>query len=90
MPKRVIPTEKPDLSATLDMKVLGQFVRFKRTALDMTLEDAASLCGLSKQAYSNVEQGVETIRVDTLFKVISALGVKLKIDDAARSDDDWT
>lgn len=88
MSKRVIATDKPDLSATLDMQTIGLFVRHTRTSLDMTLEDAAGLCGLSKQAYNNVEKGVENIRVNTLLKVMAALGIKLLIDDT-RSDDGW-
>lgn len=90
MTRRVIATEKPDLNVPLDMNILGRFVRYKRTSLAMTLEDAASLCGLSKQAYSNVEKGVEHIRVDTIFKVATALGVKLTIEDLVRGDDDWS
>ncbi len=90
MPRRVIATEKPNLSTPLDMRLLGQWVRFRRTSLDITLEDAAGLCGLSKQAYSNVEKGVENIRADTLFKVLGAMGIKLKIqEETIGMDNAW-
>jgi len=88
MAKRVVISEKPDLSAATDITVLGQFVRYKRTSLNLTLEDAASLCGLSKQAYNNVEKGLATIRVETLFKVLVALGISLSINEQG-NDDDW-
>ena len=88
MAKRVVISEKPGLSAATDITVLGQFVRYKRTSLNLTLEDAASLCGLSKQAYNNVEKGLATIRVETLFKVLVALGISLSINEQG-NDDDW-
>jgi len=88
MAKRVVISEKPDLSAATDITVLGRFVRYKRTSLNLTLEDAASLCGLSKQAYNNVEKGLSTIRVETLFKVLVALGISLSIKEQG-NDDGW-
>lgn len=88
MPKRVVISEKPDLSAPIDIGVLSQFVRYKRTSLDMTIEDTASLCNLSKQAYSNVEKGVGNIRVETLFKVLVALGISLSVVEQG-DDDEW-
>ena len=88
MPKRVVITDKPDPSASINIEILGQFVRHKRTFLGMTLEDAASLCGLSKQAYSNVEKGLGNVRAETLFKVLVALGIKLSIDDRQIADGD--
>ncbi len=89
MAKRVILFPKPDLSAPINTKVIGDFVRHKRTSAKMTLEDTASLCGLSKQAYNNVELGVENIRVDTLFKALRGMGVKLSIIDNTNNDGDW-
>jgi len=81
MSKRVVISKKPNLSAPIDIELLSQFVRHKRTSLNITIEDAASLCGLSKQAYSNVEKGIGNIRVETLFKVLVALGIDLSIKD---------
>ncbi|THB68025.1 MAG: XRE family transcriptional regulator [Gammaproteobacteria bacterium] len=81
MAKTVISKEKPDLSAPVNMEILGKYVRYKRTSIGMTLEDAASLCSLSKQAYNNVEKGSGNIRVQTLFAVLNSLGIKLNILD---------
>lgn len=89
MAKKVTIAKKPDLSQPADMCVLGQFIRHRRTSLDMTLEDAAGLCGLSKQAYSNVEKGVSNIRVDTLFKALNALGISLNIQETEQVENDW-
>ena len=74
MAKRVIATKAPNLDLPVDIKRLGEFVRFKRAALNLTIENAASLCGVSKQALSNIELGIETVKLVTLFKVINELG----------------
>ncbi len=89
MAKQITIAEKPDLSTPLDMQTMGEYVRYKRTSNNITLEDAASLCGLSKQAYNNVERGVANIRVDTLLKVFSAFGIKLSIQEEEQENDGW-
>ncbi|THB69954.1 MAG: XRE family transcriptional regulator [Gammaproteobacteria bacterium] len=88
MSKRVIATEKPDLSLPLDLGLLSKLVRHKRSSMGITLENAASLCGLSKQAYNNVEKGCGNIRVQTLFIVLEAFGIKLSVLEQ-EEDDVW-
>ena len=87
--RQVTQSTKPDLSNPVDMKTLGAMVRYRRTSLGITLEDAAGLCGLSKQAYNNVEKGLLTVKVDTLFKVLSAFGVALFLQEPSEGSDDW-
>ena len=43
----------------------------------MTIENAAGICGVSKQAFSNVESGLETVKAETIFKVLNCLGIAL-------------
>ena len=81
MPKRVVVTEKPDVDVQVNIRRLGGFVRFKRTSLGMTIETAASLCGVSKQAFSNVESGFKTVKAETIFKVLDSLGIALWFDE---------
>ena len=87
MPKQIVPSEKPDLHQQADLKLLAKMVRFKRTSLKIRLIDAASLCGVSKQAYNNVELAVDKVRVETLFKVLNGLGIKLLIQDKNETDE---
>ena len=87
MAKRVVQSSKPQLTGPLGSKQLGAFVRYRRTSEGITLQDAAALCGLSKQAYSNVEKGVATVRLDTVLKVLAALGIALRIDEPEVGDD---
>jgi transcriptional regulator with XRE-family HTH domain len=94
MAKRVIATEQPDLSLPVNMLRLGQYVRARRTAVNITIEDAAAICGVSKQALCNVESGLKTVRADTVFKVLEYFGVKLWFDKNStaangETSDEW-
>ena len=94
MAKRVIGTKKPDLNTPVNMQRLGQYVRFKRTSMGMTIENAAGICGVSKQAFSNVESGRETVKAVTIFKVLNCLGVTLWFSQNLNNDevgeyDEW-
>ena len=85
MAKRVVATKKPDSETPVNMEKLGQFVRFKRTSMGMTIENAANTCGVSKQAFSNVESGLETVKAETIFKVLDCLGITLWFDQGISS-----
>jgi transcriptional regulator with XRE-family HTH domain len=94
MAKRVIATKAPNIDLPINMIRLGEFVRFKRTSLDITIENAASLCGVSKQALNNIELGVDSVKLVTLFKVINQLGISLWLESqsaecAKEIDDEW-
>lgn len=94
MSKRVVITKKPDLNIQVNMRRLGQFIRFRRTSMGMTIETAASICGVSKQAFSNVESGLMTVKAKTIFKVLDCLGVTLWFDqdsndNKANETDEW-
>lgn len=93
MSKRIVISEEPDLSLYVRMKGLGALVRFKRTSMDLTIENASSLCRVSKQALSNVEKGLESVKVETLFKVLDGLGIHLSFDQGLPAtkevDNEW-
>lgn len=50
----------------------------KRSKLSQT--DLALRCGLSRTAIQALENGKETIKLDTLLKVLSILNIQLYID----------
>lgn len=89
MARTITVPQPPQLDAPLDMETLGAFVRYKRSTLGITLEDAAALCGLSKQAYNNIEKGVVTVRAETLFKALNGLGIALTVAPQQETDDEW-
>ncbi|WP_417681862.1 hypothetical protein [Pseudidiomarina aquimaris] len=61
MARTITVPQPPQLDAPLDMATLGAFVRYKRSTLGITLENAAALRGLSKQA-AHVVQRCAAIR----------------------------
>lgn len=79
MPRTVVVTPKPDIEKPVDMPLLGAYIRNHRTHLGLTLEDAAALCEVSKQTYNNIELGEKNLNIDTLFRVLNAFGIKLRI-----------
>ena len=54
--------------------------------MGMTIEAAASICGVSKQAFSNVEGGLKTVKAETIFKVLDCLGVTLWFDKGSNDN----
>lgn len=54
---------------------LGKNVRALRLARDWTQEDLAHESGLAVVQVSRVERGVREVRLTTLLRLISALGV---------------
>ncbi|BBP43268.1 hypothetical protein [Thiosulfativibrio zosterae] len=49
MVKKVVTSKAPLFDGELDMKILGEYIRYQRTNIGMTLMDAAALSDLSKQ-----------------------------------------
>ncbi|MCH2087993.1 MAG: helix-turn-helix domain-containing protein [Pseudoalteromonas sp.] len=80
MAKKVKASKSPDLSRTFTPSLLGDVIKAKRTQSNITQTDAALLSGISKQTYINIEQGSADVKVASLMKVVSALGVKISIE----------
>lgn len=82
MAKRVVNAPKPVLCGPLTLDQLAATIRHRRSAAGLTIAEAAGLCGLSKQAYHNLELGAANSRSDTLFSVCAALGIEMAIAEA--------
>lgn len=80
MAKRIVVSDKPKTDQPVDPVLVGEAVRFVRTSSGLTIEDAASLAGVSKQTLNDLEKAKPGARLDTLFKVTASLGIKLKIE----------
>ncbi|MEZ8068314.1 MULTISPECIES: helix-turn-helix transcriptional regulator [Vibrio] len=79
MVKKVKATESPDLNQVFTPSLLGEAIKAKRTQSKITQQDAALLSGVSKQTYIKIEQGSSDIKLTSLMKVVSALGIKISI-----------
>lgn len=79
MAKRIKALPTPDLDVNLSSELLGLAIRAKRTQSQLRLEDAAALCGVSKQTLTNVERGEGTTQMDLVLQICSGLGIYLRI-----------
>lgn len=79
MTKRIKPLATPNLNTALTTPLLGKAIKARRTQSNLRLEDAASLCGVAKQTYMEIEHGKTTTQIGTLLRVCSGLGIKLYI-----------
>jgi len=58
------------------IRCIGEMVRRKRLALDLTLEDLASLTGLHLNSLWNCENGLVIPKGNTLVRLYQALGIR--------------
>ena len=86
MAKRIVIPEKPNINFSVTQDLLGQSIRFVRTSSGLTIEDAASLSGVSKQSFSDAEHGKPGCRLGTIIKITKALGIKIYIELPLLSD----
>lgn len=66
------------MSATSKVyRLLGQLVRARREALQITQDDLARRVGIGRTSISNIEKGRQRIPVHVLFALADALGVEM-------------
>jgi transcriptional regulator with XRE-family HTH domain len=58
-------------------RLLGELVRSRREALQITQEDLARRVGIARTSVSNIEKGRQRIPVHVLFALSDALGVEM-------------
>ncbi len=95
MAKKIVVPDRPSTDKALDIVLLGNVSRFVRTSLNLTIEDAAALCGVSKQSLNDIELAKSGCRLSTVMKVTKGLGIKLHIsipenlNGSAGDNNDW-
>jgi transcriptional regulator with XRE-family HTH domain len=70
----------PQQKGPLTPELLGRFVRAKRTQARLRIDDAAALCGVSVETISKIETAKAGVRMESLFKVLSGLGIQLRVE----------
>ena len=84
--KRVVPTPVPSNPTIADPLALGAMIRAARTALGMTLADAALTVGVSKQTLSDLETAKASVGLAITLKVAKELGVAVFAVPAAERE----
>lgn len=58
---------------------LGQWIRVRRIAAGIRIDDAAALSNVSVQLLSDLENGNRSVGIDKVFAVINCLGLDLMV-----------
>src|SRR5579864_3752283 len=69
MAKKIIVSIVPELPTIGNLVQFGAFVRNARTRLQIRIDDAASLCGVSVQLLSDLENGKRAVGLDKALKI---------------------
>jgi len=77
--KQVKPLPTPDLNQPLSLKLIGEVIKARRTQQMLDSKTAAMLCGVSLVTLNKIENGSAGIRMDSVLKVMSALGIHMEI-----------
>ncbi len=59
---------------------LGRLVRSRREAAGLTLDEAAALLGVGRRFLIELEHGKRRANIETLLRVLHALGLELVIE----------
>ena len=78
--KRVKALPTPDLSQPLTLELIGQTIRARRTQQGLDTKTAAMLCDLSVVTLSKVENASRGVRMESILKIMNALGIKMHIE----------
>ena len=62
------------------MKEFGAIVRFHRKQAGLSRMDLADIAGLGKTVIYDIENGKESIQLNTLLKVLDSLNISVSID----------
>ncbi len=65
---------------------IAQVLKYHRKRAGLTQHDLAKLAGVGKTAVFDLEKGKETIRLDTLKKILYALNITLKLESTLMQD----
>ena len=63
----------------LKLDVIGQIIKEARIKQNLTQEQLGELIGVKKAQISKLENNTKQFRIDTILKVLNALGAKLKL-----------
>ncbi|MCF6267614.1 MAG: helix-turn-helix domain-containing protein [Desulfuromusa sp.] len=61
-------------------RILGQILKSARTQKRLTQDQAGNLVGITQAMVSRFERGESNIRIDTLFRLMSALELELLVN----------
>lgn len=77
--KQVKSLATPNLNQALTLELIGQAIKARRTQQGLDTKTAAMLCDVSVVTLSKVENASKGVRMESVLKVMTALGIKMSI-----------
>jgi len=62
------------------MKEFGAIVRFHRKQAGLSRIDLADIAGVGKTVIYDIENGKDSVRLNTLLKILNALNISVSVD----------
>ena len=78
--KQVKALPIPDLNQPLSLELIGQAIKARRTQQGLDTKTAAMLCDVSLVTLSKVENAFRGVRMESILKIMTALGIKMSIE----------
>ena len=78
--KQVKPLPTPELNQALSLELIGKSIKARRTQQMIDMKTAAMLSDVSVVTFSKIENASKGVRMDSILKVMSALGIKMHIE----------
>lgn len=70
-----VPDDQPKPALNETTRVFGERVRDRRSALGLSQEAAALLCGIHWTQLGKVERGQRSLRLETIIKIAAGLNI---------------
>ena len=64
----------------MDVEIFGKIIRAHRKAGGLSREACARLAGVGKTAIYDIEHGKESVRLDTLLKVLRVVNIRIRLE----------
>ncbi len=78
MPRYFLPNGKMERIPIDNSEALGRLVRERRNSLRLNQTELASVARTSLRFVSELERGKATAQLDTVLRVLAALGIRLE------------
>jgi transcriptional regulator with XRE-family HTH domain len=78
--KQVKALATPELNQALSLELIGKTIKARRTQQGLDTKTAAMLCDVSVVTLSKIENAAKGVRMDSILKVMTALGIKMSIE----------
>lgn len=75
---KALPT--PELNQALTLELIGKAIKARRTQQGLDTKTAAMLCDVSVVTLSKIENAAKGVRMDSILKAMTALGIKMSIE----------